>query len=249
MEGGGAAVRSIAAPLPRRELQLIYVLDRSGSMRGGGKIQALNTAIDESTSMLRDVGRESLTAAFTVRVATFADGASWHVESPTSTEEFTWTPLEADGFSDLGAGLALVAAALDGVQPDSGALPPVVILVSDGQPTDDYRAGLAALRATAWGDRMLRIAIAIGRDADIDVLREFMGPDRRFEPSRANDPEAILEAIGWATMAASRLADGRLGGLGPVDADIFDLDDPAFGRASDGGSGRDTGQADDAASG
>jgi uncharacterized protein YegL len=104
------------------------------------------------------------------------------------------------------------------------ALPPVLVLVSDGQPTDDYQAGLRALMATTWGPRSLRLAVAIGRDADRDVLQQFIGYGTGHAPLQADDPDAIIDAIQWATTAATRMAAGRNAPL-DVDEDVFMLED------------------------
>lgn len=57
----------------------------------------------------------------------------------------------------------------------SGSFAPAIILLSDGGPTDDYKSGLAKLQANNWFKSAIKIAIAIGDDADQDVLKEFTG--------------------------------------------------------------------------
>ena len=49
-------------------------------------------------------------------------------------------------------------------------LPPVVVLFSDGYPSDDAEGGLDALIATDLGRRATRVPIAIGQDADMALL-------------------------------------------------------------------------------
>jgi uncharacterized protein YegL len=210
----------------RRQLHFVYVLDRSGSMNADGKIQALNTAIAESLPLLRAAALDNVTADVMVRAAVFSDGASWRQEEAVPVERFRWSPIDAAGLTDLGAALRLVAEAMQTPPMPQRALSPVLVLVSDGQPTDDYRAGLAALMQTTWGARALRLAVAIGRDADRGVLQEFIGPGSGFEPLQANDPDSIIEAIQWATTAASRMATGTFTSRAFVDDDdIFVLDD------------------------
>ncbi len=65
---------------------------------------------------------------------------------------------------------------------------------ADGQPTDDFSSGLKALMDQQWGKRAVRMAIAIGQDADFRVLQRFIGNEER-KPLRANDPEALVEQI------------------------------------------------------
>jgi DNA repair protein RadC len=49
----------------------------------------------------------------------------------------------------------------------------VLVLISDGQPTDNFDVGLKALMESPWGRTAVRIAIAIGEDADHDILQRF----------------------------------------------------------------------------
>ena len=57
----------------------------------------------------------------------------------------------------------------------SGCFAPAIILLSDGGPTDNFEAGLKALKGNSWYKNAIRIAIAIGDDADKEVLTQFTG--------------------------------------------------------------------------
>lgn len=81
------------------------------------------------------------------------------------------------------------------------ALPPVIVLLSDGQPTDDYKKSLDKLLHLPWGKKAVRIAISIGQDADDDVLQQFTG--NRELVLQANNPQALVKMIKWASTAAS----------------------------------------------
>ena len=61
------------------------------------------------------------------------------------------------------------------MQSASGSFAPAIILLSDGGPTDDYNTGLVKLKANNWFKSAIKIAIAIGDDADKDVLKDFTG--------------------------------------------------------------------------
>jgi uncharacterized protein YegL len=88
---------------------------------------------------------------------------------------------------------ALTAEALPGRQ-----LPPVIVLVSDGYPSDDVEAGLSALMSSYYGSRALRVAISIGSDAEEDILERFIGhPSMR--PLQANNAQDLARQIRWAT--------------------------------------------------
>jgi uncharacterized protein YegL len=210
--------------MARRQLHFVYILDRSGSMNANGKIQALNIAIAESLPLLRAAAMDNIGAEVMVRAVTFSDGAAWQFPEALPVEAFRWMPISATGLTDLGAALQLVAEVMQSPPMPERALPPILVLVSDGQPTDDFGAGLRALMATTWGPRSLRLAVAIGRDADRDVLQQFIGYGTGHTPLQADDPDAIIDAIQWATTAATRMA---VGGKAPTetDEDVFLLED------------------------
>ena len=57
----------------------------------------------------------------------------------------------------------------------SGYYAPAIILLSDGGPTDDFQGGLKVLKENSWFKNAIKVAIAIGDDADEDVLKDFTG--------------------------------------------------------------------------
>ncbi len=175
--------------LAARQLHFIWITDCSGSMGVDGKIEALNNAIDEALPHMRDVAADNPNAQLLMRAIRFSSGAQWHDSQPIPVEEYQWTPLEADGVTDMGKALTEVAEQLTVENMPSRALPPVLVLISDGQPTDDYKSGLARLMAQPWGKKAVRIAIAIGQDADGEPLQEFIG-NIEFKPPGLETTEA-----------------------------------------------------------
>jgi uncharacterized protein YegL len=191
--------------LANRPLHFILIVDRSGSMDAGGKIEALNMAIREALPHMRRVAGENPNAEVLVRVLAFSSGAHWLVSDPTPIANFTWTDLTAEGVTDMGKALTMVAEQLKVPPMINRALPPVLVLVSDGQATDDVQRGLERLLAEPWGAKSVRIAIAIGRDADREVLQRFIGdPERR--PLAANHPDDLVRYIHWASTAVLQSA-------------------------------------------
>lgn len=100
--------------------------------------------------------------------------------------------------TDMGKALKIASARLKIPPMPERALPPVVVLVSDGQPTDDFDAGLQAFMAQPWGKKAVRIAIGIGRDADINCLQKFIGHNE-LKPLHAGNPEQLVKYIKWAS--------------------------------------------------
>ena len=80
----------------------------------------------------------------------------------------------------------------------------MLVLLSDGQPTDNYKASLDKLLHLPWGKKAVRIAISIGQDADDDILTQFTG--NRELVLQANNPQALVKMIKWASTAASMVS-------------------------------------------
>jgi uncharacterized protein YegL len=180
-------------------------------MEQDGKIQALNTAIREAIPHMRKVAEDNPNAQVLVRAVKFSNGAQWHISQPTPVADFAWTDLAAEGETDMGKALQLVAEQLKMPPMSERALPPVLVLVSDGQPTDDFEAGLRALMNEPWGKKAVRIAISIGRDADAEVLQRFIG-NTELKPLAANSPEALVRHIKWASTAVLKSASSPAAG-------------------------------------
>src|SRR5918995_167050 len=197
--------------LASRPLHFIWIADSSGSMEQDGKIQSLNTAIREAIPHMKKVAEDNPNAQVLVRAVKFSNGAQWHISQPTPVADFAWNDLAAEGETDMGKALQLVAEQLKMPPMSERALPPVLVLVSDGQPTDDFEAGLKALMNEPWGKKAVRIAISIGRDADADVLQKFIG-NSELKPLAANSPEALVRHIKWASTAVLKSASSPAAG-------------------------------------
>jgi uncharacterized protein YegL len=209
--------------LASRPLHFIYLCDCSGSMAAQGKMQALNQAIRQSLPGMAHVARDNPEARVLVRAVRFADRAHWHIADPTPVEQLVWTDLQAGGVTAMGEALELVASQLDAPPMEQRALPPVLVLISDGQPTDDFAAGLRQLMRRPWAQKAVRLAIALGHDADLEVLQAFIGNppcstlpagevpgasgtmprlDRSpRRPLQASNATALAQYIQWASTA------------------------------------------------
>jgi uncharacterized protein YegL len=164
------------------------------------KIQVLNNAIRETIPHMRLAAERNPNARVLIRAIRFATGASWHIHNPIPVETFKWVDLQAEGMIEMGKAMFLLAEALDFTMMPERSLSPVLVLLSNGKPVDDFNRGLTALMEKPWARKAIRIAIAISRDADYQTLQSFIGnPDLR--PLLANNPEALVHHIKWASTA------------------------------------------------
>jgi uncharacterized protein YegL len=192
-------------PMASRPVHFIWLLDCSSSMSLNGKMAQLNFAIREAVPEMQSAARDNPAASLLVRVVTFSNGAVWHLAAPTKVDDFVWKDVHSFGGTDLGAALRLAAAELATPPMPQRALRPVLALVSDGQPTDDWRSGLRAVDATPWGTRAVRVAVAIGDDADKAMLKEFLA-NPELEPFEAKNAQQLARAIRWASTMAVKQA-------------------------------------------
>ena len=188
------------AELVSRPLHFFWVVDCSGSMFGE-KMGTVNNAIQEAVPEMQEAAEGNPNAQLLVRTLKFSSGASWVNPDPVKVEEFVWEDLVAIGVTDMGKAFELLAGELTIPPMSDRALPPVIVLLSDGRPTDNYKPALTKLLALPWGKKAVRIAISIGQDADNDVLAEFTGsPDLVLQ---ANNATALTKMIKWASTVAS----------------------------------------------
>ncbi len=140
-------LKAFAAP-QARPLPVIVLADVSGSMSENGKIDALNVALKE---MILSFAKEPrLRAEIQVGLITFG-GRQAHEHLPLVAANLIGgvEAFQAAGATPMGSAFALAHKLLeDKEQIPSRAYRPVLVLVSDGAPTDAWQAQLAALKTT-----------------------------------------------------------------------------------------------------
>ena len=194
--------------MAKRPLHFFYLCDCSGSMSENGKIQALNQAVRDSIPFMIAEADGQPGVDLLVRVVKFSDRAEWHIGSPTSVESFVWNDLQPEGTTLMGAAIRMVADQLKMPPMEQRALPPVIVLITDGQPTDDAASAVDELLSRPWGKKAIRIAIAIGNDADEDILRKFIG-NKELEARcllQAQNADQLVALIKWASTAVIKAA-------------------------------------------
>lgn len=192
----------IGGAVSKRDLKIYWLVDVSQSM-GGEKIATVNRAIKACIQPLRDAAEDNPEAKMFVRVMKFSMGAGWHT-GETSIDDFVWYDLETSGYTDTGAALRLMGNELTMEKMGNRALPPVIILMSDGEATDDYEGGLKALLDQRWGQKAVRIAIAIGNDANVNELSKFCSNPKENPPLVADKASDLVAYIKWASVEVSK---------------------------------------------
>ena len=202
--------------IPRKKLPLFFLIDTSGSM-DGSKIATVNQAMAETINEVRNIGGSD--ADVQISVITFDDECKWMYDSPVAVESFKWNNLTADGMTCLGEALNQLETKLhrDKMGDIHASFAPVLILLSDGFPNDDYISGFKNIEGNKWYMQSLRIALGIGKDFDRGVLERFTG-----------SPELVAEANGKRALhtmikkiALSSITSGtRTNGTGSKTTDV-----------------------------
>ena len=163
----------------RKKMTLFYVVDTSGSMMIDSRIGKVNSAIENVMNKLSEISDNNEDAEINIAILEFSTGARWVTPTPVSPSEYTHTELKAGGVTDLGAACKALEEKLHRdngfLDTSSGAYPPVILLMSDGEPNDNWEKPLSHLKHNGWFERAIKIAFAIADESSYDVLAEFVG--------------------------------------------------------------------------
>ena len=180
-------------PSPRKVMTLFYLVDTSGSMCGSS-IGTVNAAMEECIPMLKEVAQANDDSEIKVAIMQFSSGCSWITPAtgPVGLDDIIWNDLQAGGLTEFGTALIELDKKLsrnEFLKSQTGAYAPVILLLSDGGPTDNWEVGLNKIKQNNWFKHAIKIAIDIESGSDRRVLAEFTG-----------NPEAILDAKDTATL-------------------------------------------------
>ena len=194
-------------PIPRKTMTLIFMVDTSGSMMGS-KIGEVNSAIEEVIPELRDMSESNADARIKVAALEFSSGARWLTAAgPIEVESFFWNDMNAGGVTDFGEACLQLNEKLsvnEFMREATGSFAPAIFLLSDGAPTDEYKRGVGALWDNNWFKKAIKVAVAIGGDADKSVLEEFTGS--REAVLEVHSPAMLRKMIKFVSIRASEIA-------------------------------------------
>lgn len=136
------------------------------------KIQILNAAVHQMmVSLAKD---ERLETEFLVSIITFGDNVVQHIPFG-SASSVNWTDMEATGNTVMGEAFSLAKKLIEDKEIiPSRAYRPMVVLASDGVPTDDWDKPLEALITDGRSSKCFFMAMGIGEKLGIPVLERFI---------------------------------------------------------------------------
>ncbi len=199
---------------------LVLVLDCSGSMQDDNKIGLLNEGLKTLATELKN----DPSAARCGRVLVISFGGDNNVELMgdwTDAMDFNPPELMAGGMTPMGAAMRC---ALDEIEAQKGQMRsagvsykrPIVMLLSDGEPTDDWQQVSADCKAAESAHKVNVMAIGIGDQANRDILGAFSNKGAlNLKGLRFKE---LFIWLSRSIQAVSRAATGGTVQLNPVDS-------------------------------
>ncbi|BES86190.1 tellurium resistance protein TerY [Pectobacterium araliae] len=199
-----------------RRLPVYLVLDTSGSMHGE-PIEAVKNGVQTLLTTLRQ-DPYALETAY-VSVITF-DTSARQVVPLTDLLNFKTPDLVANGTTALGEALSLVAQAIEReVQKTTaetkGDWRPLVFIMTDGAPTDDWRKGVADFKSARTG---VVVACAAGQVAETKVLQDVTEIVLQLDTADSNAIKAFFKWVSASiSVGSQKVESGK--------KDVIGLDD------------------------
>lgn len=166
---------------PLSELIIIPIIDASQEMSGKNN-EILNSVMTDFFSQLPDIYDELYDTKLLLAPLVISDDVSWFLSKdnqPMEVDVFRWIDVKASGSSNLGVAFKLLSEKLmteekGGWIKARGGLAPILILITKGNSTDDYKKQLDLLKTNWLFRRALKFAVKV-EDANKRLLEEFTG--------------------------------------------------------------------------
>lgn len=188
-----------------RRLPVYLLLDVSGSM-SGEPIEAVKNGVQILVSTLRQ-DPYALETAY-LSVITF-DSSSQQVVPLTELASFQTPNIRAGGVTALGDALSLLADRIDAEVAKTtaevkGDWKPLVFIMTDGSPTDDWVKGFEKLKKVRTG---VIVACAAGQGADTSILKKIAEVVVALDTADSNTIKAFFKWVSASVSTGSQKVD------------------------------------------
>ncbi len=195
----------------RQILNILFLVDVSGSMRGQ-RIGQVNYALENIFKLLRK--RDDPNAQIKIGIMEFAEEAEWITTFPVPLDDYVFTQITATpwitcygkAFDELNKVLSR-SSFMDPARGEYFA--PLILLVTDGEPTDpdEYPKAIERLKRNGWFNKSVKYAIAAGEESRTEeiakTLSEFTGEIRNVR--YADEGGALCDLIEFIVIRASEV--------------------------------------------
>ena len=222
----------------RRILQILFLIDVSGSMRGQ-RIAQVNYALE---SIFKELNRrDDADSTIKIGIMEFSDEARWITPQPVPLEDHVFTQITVQPWvTNYAKAFDLLDQKLskkEFMNPNRGEyFAPLILLITDGEPVDaeEYPKALERLRHNGWFRQSAKYAVAVGEEARNEeiaqVLSEFTGLKQNVR--YADEGEALCDLIEYIAVRASEVQTSLVSSsfdqqrdpdsiFGDVDASLF----------------------------
>ena len=188
-----------------RRLPVYLLLDVSGSM-SGEPIEAVKSGVQTLVSTLRQ-DPYALETAY-LSVITFDDSARQLIPL-TELSAFQTPSISSSGTTSLGQALSVLSDCIESEVAKTtaeikGDWKPLVFIMTDGVPTDDWHRGLEKLRKVRTG---VIVACAAGHGADTSVLKQITEIVVQLDTADASTIKAFFKWVSASVSTGSQKVD------------------------------------------
>jgi uncharacterized protein YegL len=190
-----------------RRLPVYLLLDCSGSMMGE-PIEAVKNGVQVMVSTLRN-NPQAIETAY-LSVITF-DSSARQIIPLTELSNFQMKDIQPTGTTSLGEALKVLSNCIDNevaktTSETKGDWKPLVFIMTDGMPTDNWKEGLSEFQKRRVG---IIVACGAGSGADTSVLKSITDNVVSLETA---DTQSISKFFQWVTasigVSTTKVEDG-----------------------------------------
>lgn len=190
----------------RRSMTIYFLIDTTTSMKHGGKMDTVNSALAETVPLIRELSANNADAE--IKISLLSTTGRWIVEGPIAIELYNHTVIHAGGCDNMCAVYDMLNIKLKNEaekNQGAGCYAPVFIYMSDGgKGQGPYKSSLNTIWNNPWFSHGIKVAIGIGQDAHWDILCDF---------TRCNDTvlqvhsrHKLRKLIQFVTVQSSQIA-------------------------------------------
>ena len=206
---------AVAAPSSKRYLHLLFLVDTSGSM-SGERIRAVEERMEWIRTTIKNYIPSKVEPV--IDVMTFDDSAAWVGLTPSTLDDFA--PVSFKTVPESNTMLDEALYLLDRSLRDTESfmkrpmVPPVIILLTDGNPTYSIQNSMSRLIKNKTFLSSLRIAFMLDESCNPDIMAYFTGDYRSV--IKTVDMSIFKDVFRAITLTSSHIAsniiheDGRL---------------------------------------
>lgn len=216
-----------------RALPVFLLIDVSGSM-SGEKIETVNVSLKEMLNQFRKITNPK--GIIEMCILTFGNNSVNIVKKLSALSDNDFYTFTAEGNTPMGKAFKQVSDMIEDYNiVSTRAYTPMIILISDGNPTDfsGYTQGMSIEQIQTWdalqqlhsgsrSGKSIKTALGIGNDVDLNILKAFINNDT-IPVIRANDLSTITKYFQWVTLSINvRSISPNPNQNVMVDTDLFD---------------------------